>query len=265
MVRTLSDISSSAVAELLTKCLITSESEGRGIREYCDILRALGQIRNVADRTFDKLAQVKNHKGEYKLFGFIQLSVTDEDWRQAYEALVDDNLTHWRIKRGWNKGPGLTEKLKMLGQLQTINISGNMTNMTSHFITLLITSISGCADDALFSLLSLHCPQLRAVTASHSPDLSDAGLASLETRVRDNSDNSDPSPRIQRPAAGKNRLEANEETDSSMPVTEISTKSVEPVVFQVARQEFENDEEEDSVRGFSQVRSGLMQCDVPLD
>lgn len=60
MVRTLSDISSSAVAELLTKCLITSESEGRGIGEYCDILRAIGLIQNVADRTFDKLSQVKN-------------------------------------------------------------------------------------------------------------------------------------------------------------------------------------------------------------
>ena len=95
------------------------------------------------------------------------------------------------------------------------------------------------------------------MTASHSPDLSDAGLASLETRDSYNSDNSDPSPRIQRPAAGKNRLEANNET-GSMPVTEISTKSVEPVVFQVARQEFENVEEDDSVRGFSQVRSGLM-------
>ena len=50
-----------------------------------------------------------------------------------------------------------------------------------------------------------------------------------------------------------------------MPVTEISTKSVEPAVFQVARQEFENVEEEDSVRGFSQVRSGLIECNVPLD
>ena len=136
MVRTLSDISSSAVAELLTKCLITPENDGRGIREYCDILRALNLIHNVADRTFDKLSQVKKsqrsgdgntHQSEWNF----QISVSDEDWRQAYEALVDDDLTHWRIKKGWNKGPGLTEKLRMLSQLQTINISGNM---TSHFI-----------------------------------------------------------------------------------------------------------------------------------
>ena len=57
VVTTLSNISASAVAELLTKCL-TAGSKGACIREYCNILRALGLIRNVAERTFDKLAQV---------------------------------------------------------------------------------------------------------------------------------------------------------------------------------------------------------------
>ena len=102
------------------------------------------------------------------------------------------------------------------------------------------------------------------MTASHSPALSDAGLASLETRdssdKSDKSDNIDPSPRIQSPAPGKSRVRANDETDSIMPVTEMSTKSVELVAFQVDnRHEFEIVEEEDSVREFSQVRSGLME------
>ena len=58
VVTTLSNISASAVAELLTKCL-TAGNEGACIREYCYILRALGLIQNVAERTFDKLSQVE--------------------------------------------------------------------------------------------------------------------------------------------------------------------------------------------------------------
>ena len=66
VVTTLSNISASAVAELLTK-FFTAGSKGACIREYCNILRALGLIRNVAERTFDKLAQVYYQKEETKL------------------------------------------------------------------------------------------------------------------------------------------------------------------------------------------------------
>ena len=59
VVTTLSNITASAVAELLTKCLINNVNiEGASVREYCDILRALGLIQIVAERTFDKLSQV---------------------------------------------------------------------------------------------------------------------------------------------------------------------------------------------------------------
>ena len=58
VVTTLSNIAASAVAELLTKCLTNENKEGARVREYCDILRALGLIQNVAERTFDKLSQV---------------------------------------------------------------------------------------------------------------------------------------------------------------------------------------------------------------
>ena len=57
VVSTLSNISASAVAELMTKRLV-SQSNGASIREYCDILRGIGLIQNVAERTFDKLSQV---------------------------------------------------------------------------------------------------------------------------------------------------------------------------------------------------------------
>ena len=57
VVTTLSNISASAVAELLTKRLV-SQNDGSGIREYCDILRGIGCIQNVAESTFDKLSQV---------------------------------------------------------------------------------------------------------------------------------------------------------------------------------------------------------------
>ena len=57
LVTTLSNIAASAVAELLTKCLI-NKNERASISEYCDTLRALGLIQNVAERTFDKLSQV---------------------------------------------------------------------------------------------------------------------------------------------------------------------------------------------------------------
>ena len=68
VVTTLSNLSASAVAELLTKCLTAgSKAKGACIREYCNILRALGLIRNVAERTFDKLAQVYYEKEETKL------------------------------------------------------------------------------------------------------------------------------------------------------------------------------------------------------
>ena len=56
VVSTLSNISASAVAELMTKRLV-SQSNGASIREYCDILRGIGCIQNVAERTFDKLSQ----------------------------------------------------------------------------------------------------------------------------------------------------------------------------------------------------------------
>lgn len=57
VVTTLNNISASAVAELLTKCLI-NVNDGASVREYCDVLRSLGLIQNVAERTFDKLSQV---------------------------------------------------------------------------------------------------------------------------------------------------------------------------------------------------------------
>ena len=57
VVSTLSNISASAVTELLTKRLV-SQNDGSGIREYFDILRGIGCIQNVAERTFDKLSQV---------------------------------------------------------------------------------------------------------------------------------------------------------------------------------------------------------------
>ena len=86
MVRTLSDISSSAVAELLTKCLIASESEGRGIGEYCDILRPLGLIQNVADRTFDKLSQVKKLKTEKGIQNKAKWKCSDFCFRRRLET-----------------------------------------------------------------------------------------------------------------------------------------------------------------------------------
>ena len=55
-----------------------------------------------------------------------QIFVSDEDWAVAYEALVEDNQINWRIKKGWNKGQGLAEKIKKLSLLQTINCSGNI-------------------------------------------------------------------------------------------------------------------------------------------
>ena len=58
VVTTLSDISASAVAELMTKSVIT-EGEGTVIREYREILRALGLLQDVGDKTFDELSKVK--------------------------------------------------------------------------------------------------------------------------------------------------------------------------------------------------------------
>ena len=58
VVTTLSNISASVVAELMTKCLTNENNDGASVRKYCDILRALGLIQNMAERTFDKLAQV---------------------------------------------------------------------------------------------------------------------------------------------------------------------------------------------------------------
>ena len=57
VVSTLNNISASAVAELLTKSLV-SQNDGSDIRQYCDILSGIGLIQNVAERTFDKLSQV---------------------------------------------------------------------------------------------------------------------------------------------------------------------------------------------------------------
>ena len=57
VVSTLSNISASAVAELLSKRL-ASQNDRACIKEYCDILRGIGCIQNVAEKNFDKLSQV---------------------------------------------------------------------------------------------------------------------------------------------------------------------------------------------------------------
>ena len=136
---------------------------------------------------------------------------------------MEDTLLHWRIKKGWSKGPGLREKLKRLSRLQILNISGNRIWIVCYNSHLLI---AGCADDTLLSLLGLHCPQLRALTASHSLDLTDAGLASLQPRDSDD---------ISSQVWVQSRLETNQETDNNIGATEISRKSDHSSAALVAR------------------------------
>ena len=91
---------------------------------------------------------------------------------------------------------------------------------------MLISSIAGCADDTLLSLLGLHCPQLRALPASHSLDLAVAGLSSLQPRASD-----------ARSAQvwGPSWAAAHQETDNNIGATEISCKNFHSSAALVAR------------------------------
>ena len=91
---------------------------------------------------------------------------------------------------------------------------------------MLISSIAGCADDTLLSLLGLHCPQLRALPASHSLDLTDAGLSSLQPRDSDD---------ISSQVWGPSWVETNQETDNNIGATEISRKNFHSSAALVAR------------------------------
>ena len=132
IVPSLSSITAPAVADLAAEC-VTRDRCDRTIRDYCAILDAIGYSKLVAEKALDKISQVrkanfselKNLFRNYFLILYFKRNVaSDDDWARAYEALVDDNLIHWEIKCGWNKGWGLKEKLKKLRGLQTIDISG---------------------------------------------------------------------------------------------------------------------------------------------
>ena len=81
--------------------------------------------------------------------------------------------------------------------------------------------------------------------ASHSPDLTDAGLASLYTRDHDNDD---PSPHTQ--------VGANDGTDVILGVKDVSGKSDQPVTLPAGapEKEYGSLKEENSGRGLCQVR-----------